>query len=99
MTLLESRGRKLLKIAIATSFPTDPESPEGGVEAVSVNLCRALTALDDLEIHVVTFVPGPDRWGRALPGASKCASASCGIGIPAPQCDRPLAAADRGVSP
>lgn len=59
MTLIESRGRKLLKIAIATSYPTDPESPEGGVEAVSVNLCRALTAFNDLEIHVVTFVPGP----------------------------------------
>ncbi len=29
------------------------------MESVSVNLCRALAATDDLEIHVVTFVPGP----------------------------------------
>ena len=50
-----------------TSFPAAPESPKGGVEAVSVNLCRALAAFDDLEIHVVTFVPGPkDGEARSL---------------------------------
>lgn len=27
------------------------------MEAVSVNLCRALSAFDDLDLHVVTFVP------------------------------------------
>jgi hypothetical protein len=36
----ERSGR--LKIAVATSFPADSESPAGGVEAVSVVLCRAL---------------------------------------------------------
>ncbi len=46
---------KRLKIAIATRFPLDPEFPNGGVEAVSVNLVRALAALDDLELHVVTL--------------------------------------------
>ena len=46
-----------MKVAILTSFPSDPESPKGGVEAVSVNLCRALSEFKDLEIHVVTFVP------------------------------------------
>ena len=30
------------------------------MEAVSVNLCRALSAFDDLEVHVVTFLPGPN---------------------------------------
>ena len=52
----ERRGR--LKVAVATSFPADPESPAGGVEAVSVHLCRALSEFEDLEIHVVTIVPG-----------------------------------------
>jgi glycosyltransferase involved in cell wall biosynthesis len=64
---VKTRGGNLLKIAIVTSFPTDPESPKGGVEAVSVNLCRALAAFDDLEIHVVTFLPGPNGGeGRTL---------------------------------
>ncbi len=43
-----------LKIAIVTSFPRDPKSPHGGVEAVSVNLVRALAKRPDMEIHVVT---------------------------------------------
>jgi len=47
-----------LRVAVATSFPTDPDSPKGGVEAVSLNLCLALSKLKDLDIHVVTFVPG-----------------------------------------
>jgi glycosyltransferase involved in cell wall biosynthesis len=46
---------KRLKLAIASHFPLDPEFPHGGVEAVSVNLVRALAALDDLELHVVTL--------------------------------------------
>ncbi len=45
---------KRLKAAIVTSFPTDPSRPRGGVEAVSVNLVRALARLDGLDIHVVT---------------------------------------------
>jgi glycosyltransferase involved in cell wall biosynthesis len=43
-----------LRVAIVTAFPKDPEAPYGGVEAVSVNLTRALAALDDLELHVIT---------------------------------------------
>ena len=34
------------------------------MEAVSVNLCRALSAFDDLEVHVVTFLPGPNGGGE-----------------------------------
>ena len=78
------RNAPKLKIAILTSFPADPESPKGGVEAVSVNLCRALAEFDDLEIHVVTFLPGATGRGRTHPGAPECASASRGIGFPAP---------------
>ena len=43
-----------MKVAVITSFPRDPARPVGGVEAVSVNLVRALAALPELEIHVVT---------------------------------------------
>ncbi len=43
-----------MKVAIVTAFPRDPAAPHGGVEAVSVNLTRALSALDDLELHVLT---------------------------------------------
>jgi glycosyltransferase involved in cell wall biosynthesis len=49
-----SRTPEKLKVAIATSFPRDPSRPRGGVEAVSVNLVRALARLDDLDVHVVT---------------------------------------------
>lgn len=48
---------KRMKIAIATHFPADPGVPHGGVEAVSVNLVRALAALADIELHVVTLDP------------------------------------------
>lgn len=44
-----------MKIAIVTSFPKDPSTPVGGVEAVSVNLVSALSHFRDLEIHVVTL--------------------------------------------
>jgi len=53
---------KRMKIAVATHFPADPGAPRGGVEAVSVNLVRALADFDDLELHVVTLdrsVPEP----------------------------------------
>lgn len=46
---------------MATAFPADPDSPCGGVEAVSVTLLPALSRLDDLELHVVTV----DRSCRA----------------------------------
>jgi len=43
-----------LKVALATWFPEDPAEPRGGVEAVSVTLARALSELDELDVHVVT---------------------------------------------
>ena len=47
-----------MKVAIATHFPEDPSSPRGGVEAVSVNLVKALASFEDLDINVVTSDPG-----------------------------------------
>ena len=44
-----------MKVAIVTYFPEDPSAPRGGVEAVSVNLTRALSGFKDLDLHVVTF--------------------------------------------
>lgn len=63
-------GKVPLKIAVATHFPEDPDAPRGGVEAVSVNLARALSAIRDLKIHVVTGSSekgGPvasSEWGK-----------------------------------
>jgi glycosyltransferase involved in cell wall biosynthesis len=54
------------RIALATAFPEDPDSPRGGVEAVSVNLASALSRLDDLEVHVVTNDEG--RKAKATSG-------------------------------
>ncbi|MBI5863420.1 MAG: glycosyltransferase family 4 protein [Planctomycetes bacterium] len=58
-----------MKVVLATSFPKDPASPRGGVEAVSVNLAHALAEYDDLRITVVTAdrdCSGPQitQWGR-----------------------------------
>jgi glycosyltransferase involved in cell wall biosynthesis len=58
------------KLAVATWFPADPESPRGGVEAVSVNLVRELAKDEEWEVHVVTFgrkTTGTrvDRWHNA----------------------------------
>jgi glycosyltransferase involved in cell wall biosynthesis len=43
-----------MRVAVVTWFPNDPDAPQGGVEAVSVNLVRALSELEGLELHVVT---------------------------------------------
>ncbi len=56
-----------MKVAIVTRFPADPLSPRGGVEAVSVNLVRALAEIKGMEIHVVTtdphcVTPASGRW-------------------------------------
>lgn len=40
-----------MKVVVVSSFPEDPSAPGGGVEAVSVNLVRALAEFDDLDIH------------------------------------------------
>lgn len=47
-----------MKIAIVTQFPKDPDAPHGGVEAVSVNLIKALSAQGGLDLHVVTLDSG-----------------------------------------
>jgi glycosyltransferase involved in cell wall biosynthesis len=44
-----------MKVVFLTSFPQNLSSPKGGVEAVSVNLVKALVELNDMEIHVVTL--------------------------------------------
>lgn len=49
------------KVAVLAAFPSSPETPCGGVEAVSVSLVEALAKCKDLEIHVVTM----DRACRA----------------------------------
>ncbi len=48
------RTKTPVKVAMVTSYPLDPSVPFGGVESVSVNLVRALSKYDDLELHVVT---------------------------------------------
>jgi glycosyltransferase involved in cell wall biosynthesis len=58
-----------LKLAFVTSFPDDPKAPHGGVEAVSVNLVKALAEFDDLDIDVVTTKQDCSRelteeWGK-----------------------------------
>ncbi|MCC7462933.1 MAG: glycosyltransferase family 4 protein [Gammaproteobacteria bacterium] len=59
-----------LKLAVVTQFPADAGIPRGGVEAVSVNLVRALAATGELEVHVVTLdpqvaAPRADAWSGA----------------------------------
>ncbi len=46
-----------MKVVQVTAFPSAPERPHGGVEAVSVNLVRALAKRPGLEVHVVTTDP------------------------------------------
>ena len=60
-----------LKIAIVTHFPDDPKAPNGGVEAVSVNLVRALSEFDDLQIEVITSRRSctestKEQWGEVV---------------------------------
>lgn len=47
-----------MKVAVAIWFPSDPSAPRGGVEAVSVNLVRALVAIPGNDVHVVTCDTG-----------------------------------------
>ncbi len=58
-----------MKVVLATSFPRDPASPRGGVEAVSVNLAAGLAEFGDLQITVVTAdrecaTVQTAQWGR-----------------------------------
>jgi glycosyltransferase involved in cell wall biosynthesis len=54
-----------MKVAVVTSFPRDVDWPVGGVEAVSVVLVRALAALADLDVHVVTTDKARSRIERS----------------------------------
>jgi glycosyltransferase involved in cell wall biosynthesis len=47
-----------IRVAVVTSYPKDLDAPRGGVQAVSVNLIRALRKFDDLDLHVVTLDEG-----------------------------------------
>ncbi len=51
----------LPRLVIATYFPRDPEKPSGGVEAVSVNLVRALAARGEFLVDVVTLDTAIDQ--------------------------------------
>jgi glycosyltransferase involved in cell wall biosynthesis len=60
----------LQRLAVATYFPRDPEKPSGGVEAVSVNLVRALAARREFSVDVVTLdaaieAPVQTEWAGA----------------------------------
>ncbi|MCX6880610.1 MAG: glycosyltransferase family 4 protein [Verrucomicrobia bacterium] len=51
----------IMKVVLFTRYPPTPQEPRGGVESVTVVLVRALAAMDDLDVHVVTL----DRDGAA----------------------------------
>ncbi len=58
-----------MKVAVVTSFADNPAAPGGGVEAVSVNLVKALAEFDDLDIHVITtrqncYSEREEDWGK-----------------------------------
>ncbi|MCK4851763.1 MAG: glycosyltransferase family 4 protein [Candidatus Omnitrophica bacterium] len=44
-----------MKVVFFSRFPRDIDTPRGGVESATVNLAAALAAMDDIDIHVVTF--------------------------------------------
>jgi glycosyltransferase involved in cell wall biosynthesis len=59
-----------MKVAVVTSFPSNPLAPRGGVESVSVNLVGALAKRPGLDVHVVTAdrqceAPAILDWGGA----------------------------------
>ena len=61
----------VIKLAFVTQFPIDVDKPLGGVEAVSVNLVRSLSAHQDLDIHVITLCPDVSKntkacWGKVI---------------------------------
>jgi len=56
---------ELIKLAFVTQFPIDINKPLGGVEAVSVNLVRSLSAYQNLEIHVITLCPEVSKSTKA----------------------------------
>jgi glycosyltransferase involved in cell wall biosynthesis len=47
-----------MRVALFTRYPPTPQQPRGGVESVAVVLVRALAAMGDLDVHVVTLESG-----------------------------------------
>jgi len=47
-----------MKVVLFTRYPPTPQNPRGGVESVAVVLVRALAAMNDLDVHVVTLEQG-----------------------------------------
>lgn len=47
-----------MKVALFTRYPSTPQHPRGGVESVAVVLIRALAAIGDLDVHVLTLQRG-----------------------------------------
>ena len=47
-----------MKVAIFSRYPSNPDTPRGGVEAVTAVLVRALAEAGQLDLHVVTLEPG-----------------------------------------
>lgn len=45
----------MIRVAMVTAFPEDPSRIRGGVAAVSVNLCRALSRLPDVGLQIVAI--------------------------------------------
>ncbi|MEJ6121144.1 glycosyltransferase family 4 protein [Vibrio sp. 2-Bac 85] len=59
----------VIKLAFVTQFPVDSNRPLGGVEAVSVNLVRSLSAYSNLNIDVLTLCSSVtavviENWGK-----------------------------------
>jgi glycosyltransferase involved in cell wall biosynthesis len=50
-----------MKVALFTRYPPTPQQPKGGVESVAVVLVRALAAMEDMDIHVVTLEHGRSK--------------------------------------
>lgn len=47
-----------MRVAIFSRFPASVDQPRGGVETVTLNMVRAMGAMDELDVHVVTLEPG-----------------------------------------
>lgn len=46
-----------MRLVLVTAFPDDPDTPRGGVEAVSTTLVGALRAQGGIDLHVLTVRP------------------------------------------
>ena len=46
----------MIKLVVLTSYPANPELPQGGVESVSVNLVKALSDTGELKIEPAQLI-------------------------------------------